>query len=117
SYSDSVGQISLKDWQANRQKCRQNTLTMDTPKTPLSDPSILLLNEIEILLAQSRLLELYLKQSQATAAYETARAYGWHQSELAELHAALSEKEQIDAAKKTAGGAREPHIQARVKSP
>jgi len=89
---------------------------MDTPKTPLSDPSILLLNEIEILLAQSRLLELYLKQSQATAAYETARAYGRHQSELAELHAALAEKEQIVAAKENAVGARERHLQERVQS-
>ena len=41
---------------------------MDLPKYPKSDPAVMLLNEIEILLAQTRLMELYLKQSQATAA-------------------------------------------------
>ncbi len=89
---------------------------MDAPKIPINDPSILLLNEIEILLAQSRLLELYLKQTQASAAYETARAYHRHQSELAELRAALSEKEKIVVAKENTVGARERDLQERVQN-
>ena len=48
---------------------------MDTPKYQKSDPAILLLNEIDILLAQTRLMELYLKQAQATAANEKARLH------------------------------------------
>ena len=58
-----------------------------------SDPAILLLNEIDILLAQMRLMELYLKQAQATAANEAARIHRQHQAELDLLRAALSEKE------------------------
>jgi chromosome segregation ATPase len=46
---------------------------MDSPKFFKSDPAVLLLNEIDILLAQMRLIELYLKQSRATAAHETSR--------------------------------------------
>ena len=52
---------------------------MEQSPYPNSDPSILLLNEIDILLAQTRLMELYLKQAQATAANDarhTARVYG-----------------------------------------
>lgn len=100
--------------EANRKKYRHYTFEMDSPKTPISDPSILLLNEIEILLAQSRLLELYVKQSQATATYEAARAHEQHQAELAGLRSALAEKEQILAVNQSALGAREQHLQQRV---
>ena len=65
---------------------------MDLPSKSASDPLTLLLNEIEILLTQSRLVELYFKQSQATAAYEGARAREQHQAELTGLRAALAEK-------------------------
>jgi hypothetical protein len=66
---------------------------LDTPKYQKSDPAILLLNEIDILLAQTRLMELYLKQAQATAANENARLQEQHESELATLRAALAAKE------------------------
>jgi MoxR-like ATPase len=68
---------------------------MDQSSFINSDPSILLLNEIEILLAQTRLMELYLKQAQATAANEAARVNQQHQAELATLRAALPAKEKI----------------------
>jgi len=58
---------------------------MESTPYPNSDPAILLLNEIEILLAQMRLMELYLKQAQATAANDAARAHQEHQTELARL--------------------------------
>jgi chromosome segregation ATPase len=60
---------------------------MDSPKFTKSDSTVLLLNEIDILLAQTRLLELYLKQSQATAANETAR--------IPALQNELSEKQRV----------------------
>lgn len=66
---------------------------MDAPKYQKSDPAILLLNEIDILLAQTRLMELYLKQAQATAADDNARLHEQHESELATLRAALTAKE------------------------
>ena len=66
---------------------------MDTPKYQKSDPAILLLNEIDILLAQTRLMELYLKQAQATAANEKARLHENYESELAILRADLAAKE------------------------
>ena len=66
---------------------------MDLPSKSASDPLTLLLNEIESLLTQSRLVELYFKQSQATAAYEGARAREQHQAELTGLRAALAEKD------------------------
>jgi len=53
---------------------------MDAPKYQKSDPAILLLNEIDILLAQTRLMELYLKQAQATAANENARLHEQYES-------------------------------------
>ena len=66
---------------------------MDAPKYQKSDPAILLLNEIDILLAQTRLMELYLKQAQATAANEHARIHEQYESELATLRADLADKE------------------------
>jgi chromosome segregation ATPase len=66
---------------------------MDAPKYQKSDPAILLLNEIDILLAQTRLMELYLKQAQATAANEHARIHEQYESELATLRADLADRE------------------------
>jgi len=67
---------------------------MDGTNLTPSDPAILLLNEIDILLAQTRLMELYLKQAQATGANQAARIDQQHQAELGQLRAALIEKEQ-----------------------
>ena len=66
---------------------------MEAPKYQKSDPAILLLNEIDILLAQTRLMELYLKQAQATAANEQARIHEQYESTLATLRAELADKE------------------------
>jgi hypothetical protein len=66
---------------------------MDTPKYQKSDPAMLLLNEIDILLAQTRLMELYLKQAQATAANENACLRENYESELAILRSDLAAKE------------------------
>src|SRR5258705_6623132 len=88
---------------------------MDLPKSPKSDPLTLLLNEIEILLAQSRLVELYFKQSQSTAAYEAARVREQHQAELAGLRAALAEKEQVLAARQSAASAQEQSLREQVR--
>lgn len=66
---------------------------MDTPKYQKSDPAILLLNEIDILLAQTRLMELYLKQAQVTAANENARIHEQYEAELVALRAELADKE------------------------
>ena len=66
---------------------------MDTPKYQKSDPAILLLNEIDILLAQTRLMELYLKQAQATAANDNARIHEQYETELTALRSELAAKE------------------------
>ena len=58
---------------------------------PPSEPSVLLLNEIDILLAQTRLIELYLKQAQATAASDASRLQQRHQAELARLRTELND--------------------------
>ncbi|MGH7809045.1 MAG: hypothetical protein ACREP5_02095, partial [Candidatus Binatia bacterium] len=68
---------------------------MDLGNYPKSHPSILVLNEIDILLAQLRLLELYLKQAHATAILDADRLQQQHQDELALVRAALAEKEQL----------------------
>ena len=66
---------------------------MDAPNYSKSDPAILLLNEIDILLAQTRLMDLYLKQAQATAANENARIHEQYESALATLRADLADRE------------------------
>jgi len=58
---------------------------------PTSEPSVLLLNEIDILVAQTRLIELYLKQAQATAANDASRLQQQHQAELARLRTELND--------------------------
>ena len=63
---------------------------MDSPKPHKSDPAVLLLNEVDILLAQTRVIELCLKQTQATAANETARIHEEYQAELERLRSRLA---------------------------
>src|SRR6266436_4942115 len=56
-------------------------------------PSLLLVNEIEILFTQIRLMELYVKQAQTTAANQAARVRERFQAELAALQKELKQKE------------------------
>jgi chromosome segregation ATPase len=63
---------------------------MESGKPPI-DPSLALIND-EILSTQVRLMELYVKQAQATAANESARTHERLQAELAELQAELEQK-------------------------
>jgi chromosome segregation ATPase len=63
---------------------------MESGKQPI-DPSLALIND-EILSTQVRLMELYVKQAQATAATEAARTQERLQAELAELQAELKQK-------------------------
>jgi chromosome segregation ATPase len=56
-------------------------------------PSLLLINEIEILFTQIRLMELYVKQAQTTTASEAARARARFQAELTALRDELKQKE------------------------
>jgi len=58
-----------------------------------TDPAVMLQNEIEILLTQIHLMELYIKQAQATAANEAARHRDAQQAELLALRVALEKKE------------------------
>ena len=85
---------------------------MDSPKFTKNDPTVLLLNEIDILLAQTRLLELYLKQSQATAANETARIHEEYQAKLKRLreHSASGDNEQPTAARPRTTDVPERHL-------
>lgn len=66
---------------------------MEPVKYQPSAPSVQLLNEIDILLTQVRLAELYLKQAQAAAADQTTRVHERYESELETLRAAISQKE------------------------
>ena len=56
-------------------------------------PSLLLVNEIEILFTQIRLMELYVKQAQATAANDAARIRQRFQAELTALQNELKQKD------------------------
>src|SRR5262245_11202940 len=67
---------------------------MDVPKYSKSDPGVMLLNEIEILLAQTRLVELYLRQAQASAASEIAGLHERYQAELLALRHQLQTNQQ-----------------------
>ncbi len=57
------------------------------------DSSLLLLSEIEILTAQTREIEIYVKRAKAEAEIETARIHEQYQSQLAALAAEIGEKE------------------------
>ena len=76
----------------------------------------MLLNEMEILLAQTRLMELYLKQSQATAANESARIHEQYQAELVVLRSALADKEHALAKGLSAGGEIEKNLRDQIRS-
>ncbi|MGE5306398.1 MAG: hypothetical protein ACM3TN_24065 [Alphaproteobacteria bacterium] len=56
------------------------------------DPSVLLLSEIEILFAQTRLLEVYLKQAKAGTEVETHRIHEGYSAELAALRTEISDR-------------------------
>ena len=66
---------------------------MDEFKSP--DPLVLLLNEIDILLAQMRLMELCVQQAQAKANYERERAQQKHEAELAAIRYTLAESQRV----------------------
>jgi chromosome segregation ATPase len=66
---------------------------MEPVKFQRSAPSVRLLNEIDILLTQVRLAELYLKQAQAAAADQVARIQERYESELENLRALIRQKE------------------------
>jgi hypothetical protein len=63
-----------------------------TPANPL----VLLLNEIDILLAQLRLLELCAHQAQAKVNYERERAQQKYETELASIRDALAESQRVE---------------------
>ena len=58
-------------------------------------PSLLLVNEVEILFTQVRLMELYVKQAQTAAANEAARVRERFQIELNALQKELKQKESV----------------------
>ena len=89
---------------------------MDTPGYPQSDPSRLLLNEIEILLAQTRLMELYLKQAQVSAAHKAVAVDELHQAELAALRRSLAEKDQVVATQQSAVRANEKTLAEQIEN-
>src|SRR5689334_10256233 len=64
---------------------------MDECKSP--DPLVLLLNEIDILLTQMRLMELCVQQAQAKAKYERERTQQKHEAELAAVRYTLAESQ------------------------
>ena len=66
---------------------------MDEFKSP--DPLVLLLNEIDILLAQMRLMELCVQQAQAKVNYERERAQQKHEAELAAIRDTLAESQRV----------------------
>jgi chromosome segregation ATPase len=66
---------------------------MEPVKCHGNAPSVQLLNEIDILLTQMRLAELYLKQAQAATADQVARVHERYESELENLRAAIRQKE------------------------
>jgi chromosome segregation ATPase len=89
---------------------------MDTSKYPKSDASFLLLNEIEILLTQIHLTELYVKQAQSAAANEAARIQNQHETELSALKLALAEKAQLLASRQQIAGETEKKLLERAQN-
>ncbi|HUF40725.1 MAG TPA: hypothetical protein VMR20_02115 [Verrucomicrobiae bacterium] len=89
---------------------------MDTSKYPKSDASLLLLKEIEILLTQIHLTELYVKQAQSTAANEAARIQNQHETELSALKLALAQNEQLLASRQQIAGATEKKLLERAQN-
>src|SRR5215472_6508938 len=66
---------------------------METFNSP--NPLVLLLNEIDILLAQMRLMELCLNQAQARANYERELAHQKYEAEIATIRRALASSERL----------------------
>ncbi len=89
---------------------------MDISQYRKPDSSVLLLSELEILVAQTRLIEVYVKQAKATAEMETARVHEQFQSQLAALTAEIGEKENLLSDLRTklheAGASAQNHLQA-----
>jgi chromosome segregation ATPase len=77
---------------------------MDLPTFPRSDPLIVLLNEIDSLLAQTRSMELHVQRAQALAGDKIARLQEEYQRDVAALRAALAASEEALAAQKNALG-------------
>ena len=75
---------------------------MDLPTFPRSDPLIVLLNEIESLLAQTRSMELHVQRAQALSGDKIARLQEEYQRDVAALRAALAASEEALAAQKKA---------------
>ena len=73
---------------------------MDLPTFPRSDPLIVLLNEIESLLAQTRSMELHVQRAQALTGDKIARLQEEYQRDVAALRAALAASEEALAAQK-----------------
>jgi chromosome segregation ATPase len=67
--------------------------TMESSTHYNNHPSVFLLNELEILSTQIRLMELYIKQAQATAAAQATQVREQLQAELGALQIELKEKE------------------------
>ena len=61
-----------------------------------ANPLVLLLNEIDILLAQLRLMELCAHQAQAKVNYERERAQQKYETELASIRDALAESQRVE---------------------
>lgn len=61
-----------------------------------ANPLVLLLNEIDILLAQLRLLELCAHQAQAKVNYERERAQQKYETELVSIRDALAESQRVE---------------------
>ncbi len=65
----------------------------DTSQYRKLDRSVLLLRELEILVSQTRVIEIYVKQAKANAEMEAARLHEQFESRLAALTAEIREKE------------------------
>ena len=86
---------------------------MEPPNVIQSDPAALLLSEIEILLAQAQLMELYLKQVRAVASTQGAQPHHHDQSESTSLRTELRQKARDLAAIRQEWGVGEERLQGR----
>lgn len=86
---------------------------MEPPRVIRSDPSALLLGEIEILVAQAQLMELYFKQARAAASTQAAQLHQPYQSESTSLRNELRQKARDLAAIRQEWGVGEERLQGR----
>ncbi len=84
---------------------------IEPPSVIKSDPSALLLSEIEILLAQAQLMELYLKQVGPAASTQAAQLHHHYQSESTSLRTELRQKARDLAAIRQEWGVGEERVQ------